>query len=104
MARRRGYGANESADAARQTWAKADENLLRVMRAESDCTAWEYPFYAVAGDGRYVLGFEDGDEADGYCRENRFVRITRDQACFRDRKPNRFSNWTERYTTKGMFK
>lgn len=97
-----GFTPNEIAKASKQTWTKADDNLIRVMKSESDCTAWVYPFYAVDKKGKYVLGLEDEEETDSYCEENGYIKMTLDQACFNNNKPNKYKNWTDTYPTEGL--
>lgn len=97
---RRSYGFKVGETPPRDS--KADENVLRVMRSESDCTAWEYPFYAVDREGRYVLGFEDDDEADSYCARNRYTKATLGQACMCTHRPNIYRNWKNTYPTEGL--
>lgn len=82
--------------------AKIDENSLRVLDSESNCTAWKYPFYAVDKDGRYVLGFDDEHETDTYCAKNKYVKLTLGQACMCTHKPNIYKNWKSTYPTEGL--
>ena len=102
MRNRKGYGAHELADLSRRRDLREDENLLRVMDGESDCTSWRYPYYAVNRSCRFVLGFVDESECDGYCAENGYVKLSLTQACVAARKPNIYGSWSSSYPTNGL--
>lgn len=102
MKKRKGFWKNEVVAAGKTSWTKADDNLISVLKGESDCTGWIYPFYSVDGNGRYVIGFADGDEASEYSEKNGFTRLSFDQACFMSRKPNKFKNWRKTYPKEGL--